>query len=587
MKNLSLLLLAIVITNSNAWAGDVANAEKFCGNKAIIKSNDSSHPSIETTDKRFPGNTFKCQEMTRGHMKQLYKNGSRTDHLSDWLPYLYLSCKDQCSAYADKKTAAPTVTPNEELETLDTCIKKVKKTARQCESLAYVISRAGHEWAEPYVSEDAKGTSFPSSGITCKSDGVETLDYEACVNFGQKFDTLEIVQKTAYQGQELVYQSKAMDHQAKAASSGNSATGALEATKDSVKDQQSMYNQRSAVDAGKLAILYNDYKDFPNVDTLKGYCNGFADRAPKELEATPESCIEAVRPATSVFGTLKNQSQLDKMKAKMIQVATSAGANLLLASLLGKRVDDLNNAIAKVNDFKPIDPVNIDQQQDLQTTLCAQNPGAQECLTGNLERTFDTMGDNVITFGEGGLGTSFVNPNTSQGGTTAVSETATTKRESVGSVGSAIKAAAQDNSMEQSSGAKVTQGGSPGGGPGGGGPAGSGGVGGSGGGLPQAPAQGGTQAAVQGKTPSYGGGGGSLSMMGGLGIRSKAGGKAEDNPFGKLFDKGKKDGSGVLNFRDIASTKVGGKNENIFDMISKRYSSVSADKRLIEYEEAK
>jgi hypothetical protein len=54
------------------------------------------------------------------------------------------------------------------------------------------------------------------------------------------------------------------------------------------------------------------------------------------------------------------------------------------------------------------------------------------------------------------------------------------------------------------------------------------------------------------------------------------------NPFGKLF--GKDNGKGDVNFRGLASQKVGGKNDNLFDMISKRYESVNADKRLMEYE---
>jgi hypothetical protein len=113
------------------------------------------------------------------------------------------------------------------------------------------------------------------------------------------------------------------------------------------------------------------------------------------------------------------------------------------------------------------------------------------------------------------------------------------------------------------------------------------GGGGGGGGNPQAPAQGGVAAAVQGKTPTYGGGSGSISVMGGFGINKKKADAADgENPFGKMFGKDAPKGSGVVNFRDIAS-KVGGKGDNIFDMISKRYTSVAADKRLLEYELAK
>jgi hypothetical protein len=76
-------------------------------------------------------------------------------------------------------------------------------------------------------------------------------------------------------------------------------------------------------------------------------------------------------------------------------------------------------------------------------------------------------------------------------------------------------------------------------------------------------------------------------MMGGYGInKNKSGSKDDSNPFGKLFNKdGNK--SGVLDFKGRAPASVGTKGDNLFEMISKRYETVSADKRLIEYELAK
>jgi hypothetical protein len=74
-------------------------------------------------------------------------------------------------------------------------------------------------------------------------------------------------------------------------------------------------------------------------------------------------------------------------------------------------------------------------------------------------------------------------------------------------------------------------------------------------------------------------------MMGGFGInKAKSGAKDEGNPFGKLFNKeGNK--SGAIDFgRAPASQKVGTKTDNLFEMISKRYTNVSGEKRLIEYE---
>jgi hypothetical protein len=213
------------------------------------------------------------------------------------------------------------------------------------------------------------------------------------------------------------------------------------------------------------------------------------------------------------------------------------------------------------------------------------NPGQPQCLTEGLDRTFDTMNDNVITFGGGATGTSYGTSNSVDGANITGGPVDTTVRKASGPVGSIIASAAQDNTMEKSSAATVSTSGtgeSGGGGSGGGGSAGGGGGGGS---APAAAAPGGPQPTVAGKVPSYNNGGSGFSIMGGFGINKKKGeGKSEDNPFGKLFGKDGGKTDGVLNFRDLASQKVGGKGDNLFDMISKRYSTVNADKRLIEYE---
>jgi hypothetical protein len=95
-------------------------------------------------------------------------------------------------------------------------------------------------------------------------------------------------------------------------------------------------------------------------------------------------------------------------------------------------------------------------------------------------------------------------------------------------------------------------------------------------------------AAAEVRAPSYGGGSGTLSMMGGYGInKGKSTAKDDSNPFGKLFNKdGNKSGAIDFSGRSPAS-KVGNKTDNLFEMISKRYTNVNNDKRLIEYEMTK
>ena len=385
----------------------------------------------------------------------------------------------------------------------------------------------------------------------------------------------------AYGAQELVYREKISDAQTKHANDENAATGALKGTRDSLKMQQDMYQQRTAIDATKLAYLVSIYNEMPTSSEVTAKCDRLAGKPIEGLSAPieKEACVSAVRAGTGGFAVTMNGPQMDAMKAKLVSIAAQAGSSLLLANLMGKRAKDIDNAIAKIDDFKPLDPY-VATEEDAATTFCKQNPGLPQCLTGGLERTFDQVSDNIITFSDSGPATNYAgnNPGIEGSGTgEGIGQTDNTPTNAMGSI---VPAAIHDNSIEASKAAKVTSTGAKSSGGGGGG--GSAGGGGGSGGLPQSPAQGGVTAAVQGKTPTYTGGSGSISMMGGFGINKPKGeGKGEENPFGKLF--GKEKGSGVVNFRDIAS-KVGGKDDNLFEMITNRYKSVSADKRLIEYE---
>jgi hypothetical protein len=526
-----------------------------------------------SNDVPFPGSAGlnQCERLSFGHMKNLYKGGRRTGAIEDWKDFLDFACKDSCN------------NPTEYNE----CISKKMKSAKTCESIAYLISVNGRDWNSPSdIKADPKGTPSVTTGITCTSAGVETLDYEPCKKFATNIDTVEAVQQIGYGTQQMIYQDKMIDAQSKYVNEANAATGALKGQKDSIEMQQEMYQQRTAVDAAKLALLYSAYQAMTSSENLVSQCNTMPG-----VEISPGhsvskvDCTNAARAGQSNFALLLNEKETEKMKTKMIAVATQAGSSAMLASLLGKRAKDIGKALAKIDAFVPLDPL-APVQDDLTSTFCKQNPALPECLTAGLEKTYDPLADNIITFGEGGQGTNYGTNNTNSDGSSSggISDSPTS-RESVGSVGTVVSAAAQDDSIEASTAATVSSGGTGSSGGGGGGSG--GGVGGGGGGGPiGSGSPGGTQAAVQGKTPTYAGGAGSLSMMGGFGIKPKAANGKEENPFGKLFGKeGAK--TSVVNFRDIASQKVGDKGDNLFDMISKRYTTVNADKRLIEYELAK
>ncbi|NOT77934.1 MAG: hypothetical protein HOP07_02890 [Bacteriovoracaceae bacterium] len=535
-------------------------------------------------------NFMTCDKLSLGKMQTIYgKNGVRSDSF-DWDPYIKHNC---CEKNKDSKE-----TKKDEIAN---CVKETSEFARTCESVALMISIYDRDWNDEEInspsSKETTGKIAAAPGtnpaqalamagsVKCKSEGMETLDYDACVKFTKDLEMIEAFQTVGYQTQEVVYKDKMSDAQVKYANEQNSATGALKGTADSLRMQQDMYNQRTAIDTVKLGYMYNTYKNMPTANEIKGKCSQM--RTSKTIGGvamSPEICATAVS-GRSGYSLMMNQNVRDTMKAKLIGIATAAGSSLILASLLGKRADDVDGAIAKIDAFKPIDPFVV-SEEEAQTTYCKMNPGQPQCLPSDLTRTFDTVDGNVITFGGAGTGTTYAPGNSIQDTQAIGSDGAIGGSSVVTPVGSIIASANKDNTIEASTGASVTSkpnssSGSGGGGGGSGGALGGGGGGGSGGGAAGEAASSGNVT----KAPGYTGGAGSFSVVGGFGInKKKAEGGAEENPFGKLFGKDAPNKNGVVNFRDIASQKVGDKSQNIFDMISKRYTNVAADKRLIEYE---
>jgi hypothetical protein len=458
----------------------------------------------------------------------------------------------------------------------------VKSLATQCDAVAFLLNEFGRSWENP---EHVSTTEVKSNGtppIICKSAGISTVDFEECAKFVQNGDIMDVAQMAVNKGQELVLADKTMSAQADAMSSGNTATGSLNAQKTSIQAQEQMMNQRAALDSGKLAMLASYYSNIPTSKDLLAKCSDYKSKAIYDENTGCETVVSHQHE----FGLLMNQSAKDQMKLKLVNVGVAIGADLLAANLLGKRVGDIDGAIAKVDAFKPIDPL-APSTENLQTTFCQQNPGDVKCLTGGLQQTYDAAADNVITFGPGGTGTTYSNSNPFLDSTgSANNAVAPTNKAAITPVGSAITNVDQKGGLMDTVGAAtVTKGSAPAGGGGGGGGLGGGGSGGGGGGGAGGGAQAGGSTGSLAKAPSYGGGAGSLSMMGGFGInKSKATAKDDANPFGKLFAADAKKSNSIDFGRSPASQKVGTKGDNLFEMISKRYVNVNSEKRLLEYE---
>ena len=591
---------AVKAIKSAADAKKAASAE--CATWKKTKSDElMKRKEIDTNNESLDGangsrKMHQCLTLSGNHMRYLYNKEQPLDFIWDE----YTNIKPEClnryyiNMPSDEPSRVEYVNNCGEptAETSSEC-KSVKNLAVQCDAAAFMISSFERDWKskDDVKTDNVKGG---NPEIKCTGSGIETLDYEGCVKFVKNGDAIDAVQGQVYQGQQLVFQSNLMDAQAKAAKSGDAVTAALTAQKDSLEAQKQMMVQRAAIDTGKLAALKSYYNQVPTPQELENNCNTYVKKAVAHFPDGTETdqailnknCSLAVN-AQPGFAFLENQQAREKMKSKLIKVGLDVGMDGVQAYLADKQSNNINNAIAKVDSFKPTDFAGT-AGNNLQVTFCQTHAGDPKCLTGGLERTFDAMGDNVVNFGEGGSGASFTNNNPyADSAAIAAAAAAAASSKSVGSIGSVVPTAGGTSGLADSAAAAtVTKGNSPSGGGGGGSGGGSGG-GGGGGGVPGAQPTGGVSAAIQGKTPSYGGGAsGGLSMMGGNGIsKAKSGSKDDGNPFGKLFNKDAK--SNVMNFRDIASQKVGSKGDNLFEMISKRYTTVNTDKRLLEYEIAK
>jgi len=400
--------------------------EKYKCNKAEIES--SVDKGIE---KYFPGSTNfnSCDKLSLGKLRNLYRNGTRSSSaIPNWEPLAKFACIESCEKDFSK------------------CVEKKLKFAKECESVAYVMSFYERDWDDSEqvqpVSASGAAPAAPQGGATqaaaatsgssikCKSEGIETLDYIACKKFATQIDIIDAVQTAAQGAQELIYADKMMDASAKYAKEENSATGALKATGESLEKQQNMYQQRTAVDATKLAYMYSIYNEMPKLDDMRNKCAGVGRQTSGigvGAAVEEKDCRMTILSGQGGFALAQNQSQIDAMRSRLITIATSAGSNAILANLLGKRADDVKDAIAKIDDFKPTDPTLM-TEEDALTTYCKLNPGVEKCLTQDLSRTFDTLNDNIITFGEGGTGTNYGNSNgINQGAVTDTSTDSTTK----------------------------------------------------------------------------------------------------------------------------------------------------------------
>lgn len=565
-----------VLRGVAAWTGSGTpqSNESITPNSNCKRNSSTKNTTGLNDDTGYTKEIRNCVYLSQGHFREIFTKDHRRN--LNWDNYI------DTSANCDK---------DEELKKIEGYqlneLEQLKNLAARCDAAAYLINSFDRSWDDSSIADKIHPKAGEvTGGIKCESAGIPTLDYEACRNFVENGQVMEVAQQAIYQGQQMYYQDKAMTAQVEASASTDTATAGIKALKTGVKGQEEIMTQRAAIDSGKFAALAKYYSEMPSTEDLIQRCSMYKNTPPSGT-GIDSKCEEVVRDQ-SKFALLMNQDARNQMKAKLAAVGINVASDVVMAALMAKRGKEIDNAIAKIESFKPIDPL-APAADNLQTTYCQQNPGDAQCLTGGLEKTFDAMGDNIITFGEGGTGTVYnpTTPTLDSNGNVINSATPTAKG-GITATGSVINSASQRGGLADTvAAAGVSKGTLPSGGGGGGGGGGSVG-GGGGGGSSSGQGSGGVANAVKGKAPTYGGGSGTLSMMGGYGInKGKTAAKDDGNPFGKLFAKDASKSSALDFGRNPASQKVGGKTDNIFEMISKRYSNVSSDKRLLEYELAK
>ncbi len=462
-------------------------------------------------------------------------------------------------------------------------------------------------------------------------------DYAPCASFANAYDGAI----AAKFGLDTVQQVQFMKDQSSAqfGNNVNEIGGALNAQKNSIQSKLDLANQQAAFHGGKLGILSTFKAKMPTrsdlVKKCKNYMSNYSDESQKyqsalwqalanallergvissaaeiskyqnmkedyaEKSSSPdEGCLQMymamqgkgsdLEDSDGGFGEpifdqpalLVNKKAQDAAKAELIATTAEVAKYTLLASMFKKQIGKIDKALADIEEFAPSDLAF--NEEDLLMSRCALNPLDPECapLVGDITRGFDPNQNFNIGGGTGTTSITDINrPDLTNDSSDISGDDGSFSPGGPISFGTPGN---KDNGPAAiAAGASIQKKGS-GGGAGGGGGGGGGAAGGGGGGAPAAQGANARQPAnaISFGKAKYNRGGGVLYRS--KASRRKKGSSNNKNPFASMFKKNKGSSNGTLNFRDPAA--IANKSNDIFKMISKRYSNVAKDKRLMEYE---
>jgi len=416
--------------------------------------------------------------------------------------------------------------------------------------------------------------------IDCKFKGVITRDYSQCSLFAQTYDGFSIGKQitSGVQGTKLALDDQNCG-QTITKEEVAAGTGALKCMKNSKKAQANVAGTRADLSGAQLATLSVMYSKMPDTESIKTNCidnyKNFIDSSDGFLDADNACDFLAQDDNTKL---LMNESEKMKMKMILLQAGVETAQNIIARNLLNKQANQINDVANKINAFTPQD---YNGKVDAFIQKCQADPSLPGCAKVQAYNP---------GWGQNGLGPNFGSSTTATGTAYGTSPTGTTGNNNT-STSSGINPGAGTNfagvTTPNSAGGGIN---APGPGSLGKGSLGGGNGGGSGGGAgATAPAKGkggGSGGArsrghYKGKNYTYGSGGSSgasyASSKSRRSRRSKNG-----NPFKSMFGKKGKKSSRVYKYRTPASA-VGGKSDQIFEMISRRYNVVKGKERLLDY----
>ncbi|OUR97160.1 hypothetical protein A9Q84_12600 [Halobacteriovorax marinus] len=601
--------------------GDCTNVKKGMseGDVYIYKHN----ANIKNCEKEPAGNSFKC-------------DGEKIADCTQSPNHMIVG-EGQCIKYSSKISESPKHFLKEKdledlVDNMDNFYALVKSTGdsaigfiKKCIAYQAVMSSSRRD-RNMSVSDDNKTatTSSFDKKVKCEAVGYETQDYVACKKAVTAYDIIFIGRKAVETVQGMDYMDETMDIQTEMAKNAQTdAAAGLKAQKKTIEKKAEMARVRAASETAAAAVLATALYNMPNIEKIKESCDaagksvdqkGAIERIRKDFDIQMEKIADTFTTGDyqleensdengeviafsaesncqihignlgngASHAMVNNEDAKEGMQQALIDAGMQAVTMLGTAEILDKQAGRVGDAIKGVQDHEP-ESLAYDGE-DILATECQLNPGADNCVNAQFERGVDyyDQGINVdgMQFATSDATQNLDDP--SQRSVNSASD-ATSRQGAVGGLGDTI------NGVEKGSGladapagaASIKASGTNGIGSGGGG-------GGAGGGGASAPSNGSAKSGGGGgskpyvgssKKLGYSGGGGSLSYRGG----SKRTRKAKSaNPFANLFGKKGKKKGGVMNFRGMAS-KIGPKNGSIFNMISKRYSSISKDERLEEY----